>query len=211
MKKVLIYPNLKILTYDNYVKACLAVGLEPTLSESIVDPQLYDALLLPGGVDVDPSFYGEENKGSLNLDYEADKNELELIDAFFKAKKPIMGVCRGMQILNVYFGGSLIQHIDKHKLDDGGLHEIVFLQDNKWGKKFKEKGLLVNSTHHQCVDRLGKDLVLFAKASDGTPEAYYHKEYPAFGVQWHPEKILDRDQDGDTGLYVYKEFAKMFK
>lgn len=208
MKNVLIIPDYKTQFCENYIKACWRAGLNPTLSDTAVDPAFYDGLIVPGGADVDPSFYGEENTASIHTDPAFDRLELSIIDAFFKAGKPILGVCRGNQLLNVYFGGSLVQHIEGHSRPDGSKHGVRMAEGTRLAEKFPAE-LQVNSTHHQCIGRLGEDLDILAWSPEGIPEGFVHRTAPVFGVQWHPEKLMDDESAEFEGLYVYRLFAEM--
>ena len=208
MKKVLIVPNYKTQECGEYIKACEAVGLKPTLSDSVTDEALYDALLIPGGIDVSPEFYGEENTDSIDTDADFDRLQLNIIDSFCKAEKPIMGVCRGCQLLNVYFGGTLCQNIEGHNIKDNGTHK-AFVSSDKLSIIDFDGILDVNSTHHQCIKKAGKDIEIFARSEEGIPEGFVHTSKPVFGVQWHPEKLLDNTAEKSSGLWVYRLFAAL--
>lgn len=208
MNKVLIFPNYKTQTCEDYIKACLKVGLRPTVSDSITDAALYDALIVPGGIDVDPGLYGEENTASIDTDEQFDRIELSVIDAFVKAGKPVMGICRGCQLLNVYFGGTLCQNIEGHNIENNGTHK-AFVSDEELPIVHFNKVLDINSTHHQCIKKAGKDLEIFVRSAEGIPEGFVHKTKPVFGVQWHPEKMLENDETASSGLWVYRLFAKL--
>ena len=91
----------------NYENALRLAGVETQVSLSPVSVSLFDALLLPGGGDVDPAFFGEENRGSLHIDPALDQAQFTLLDAFIRLNRPVLGICRGMQLLNVYFGGTI--------------------------------------------------------------------------------------------------------
>ena len=162
--------------------------------------QALDGLVLQGGVDVDPSFYGEAVSHSRPpLDPERDRFEIQLLRAFAAAGKPVFGICRGLQLINVAYGGSLHQDLHEdaatssahhvHDLYDEHLHEVR-IEPGSWmaGIYGDVAGGTVNSIHHQGVKRLGQGLVAEAWSDDGVVEALRH-EGPAFvvGVQWHPE------------------------
>lgn len=206
MKKVLILPNYATQTCENYIKACIEAGLDPTLSDSITDPSFYDGLILPGGADISPRFYGESNQNCLGVNLAFDQLEYKTMEAFVNAGKPILGICRGMQFINVYFGGSLFQHIDNHKMDNGDLHKIVCVPHTAFARLFNDE-MMVNTHHHQAVKKLGNDLEIFARAEDGTVEGINHINNKILGVQWHPEKSLDDTMDKSGGIYVLKLFA----
>jgi putative glutamine amidotransferase len=165
----------------------------------IVD--LLDGLVLQGGIDVCPETYGETPRDPAWAgDAIRDRYELELLHAFIEAGKPVLGVCRGAQLINVYFGGSLVQDIPSlwpgavtHQ-DTGRYDRLVHPVRFEAGSTLERlygnsTAHRVNSIHHQCVDRLGQGLMVEARSpEDGVVEAIRH-EGPGFvlGVQWHPE------------------------
>lgn len=159
----------------------------------------YDGLILCGGADVEPGRYGQPVNGSVAMDADRDEAEWKLTAAFLQAGKPIFGICRGCQFLNIYFGGTLHQDIPerpRHRLDPSLpylIHRATTeepLLEGMYGKEFA-----VNSCHHQAIDRLGEGLRITAICpDDGIVEAIAHETLPVFAVQWHPEKL--------TGSYL---------
>lgn len=161
---------------------------------------LLDGLILQGGADIDPTVYGESPTEVLGpIDAIRDRFELELLQGFADAGKPVLGVCRGMQLINVAYGGSLHQDLQvagatKHahrklELYDEFTHGIE-LVPNSWLQSIYENSqrVLVNSIHHQGVKRLGDGLVIEATSHDGVVEAVRHPDLDFMvGVQWHPE------------------------
>lgn len=166
-----------------------------------------DGLVLQGGVDISPALYGQppwrepapDAPGAPAYDPIRDSYELELLDAFIRADKPVLGICRGCQLLNVYFGGTLVQdipsqwpgaiaHTDEHRYDHL-VHEVHFLPGSHLADIYGYAPRRVTSIHHQCVDKLGAGLVLEARSPiDLVPEGIRHPAYPfVLGVQWHPE------------------------
>ena len=138
-----VYLSVRLKNYEN---ALALVGAP--LAET---PENADVLLLPGGGDMHPRFYGQALNGSEDLDEARDARELTLIDNFLCAGKPVIGICRGLQVLNVYFGGTLRQHIEGHSQIDGvdRLHAINTapgLLRELYGAR-----CTVNSAHHQAV------------------------------------------------------------
>ena len=171
--------------FHNYVLALKALGAVPRFDR----PEECAALLLPGGGDVHPRYYGEEIRGSEGIDEARDARELELIDLFRQAGKPILGICRGAQVINVAFGGSLYQHIPHHAATEQGdayheTHTTDPMLLALYGERFP-----VNSSHHQAVKEPGEGLRAVQWAEDGTVEAIRHTSLPVFGVQWHPERM----------------------
>ncbi|MGV9425543.1 gamma-glutamyl-gamma-aminobutyrate hydrolase family protein [Streptomyces sp. NPDC003656] len=151
-----------------------------------------DGLVIAGGPDVDPARYGAERSPRTGPPApDRDVWELALIEAALEARVPLLGICRGMQLLNVALGGTLVQHLDAHVVETGvfGTHPVTPVGGTLYAKIAPEETAHVPTYHHQCVDRLGRDLIPSAHAADGTVEAV---ELPAtegwvLGVQWHPE------------------------
>ena len=209
--RILILANQKS---HNYVSAIEACGGEVTL-KYLPDLELdYDGLVLCGGNDILPAYYGQETNGAHSFDLERDKTELALTRAFIDTGKPILGVCRGLQLLNVALGGTLIQDLenaDFHRSTDEGdrVHIINadgFLKDI-YGVRFS-----VNSAHHQAIDTLGKGLVT-AAVCDGVIEAVEHKEKPFIAVQFHPERMCLSYKSDKTvdGIKIFEHFIELCK
>ena len=177
-------------------------------SGALVDPapmadivNVLDGLVLQGGIDICPESYGStllqpEWRG----DPIRDRYELALLKGFISAGKPVLGICRGAQLLNVYFGGTLVQDIPSqrpgalthqdHEHYDRLMHEVEFLPGSSLTRMYPDGALhRVTSIHHQCVDRLGDGLVVEALSpKDGIIEAIRHRGSAfTLGVQWHPE------------------------
>lgn len=149
-----------------------------------------DGVVVAGGPDVEPVRYGAEREERTGPPArERDAWELALIEAALASGKPLLGICRGMQLLNVALGGTLVQHMEGHTAGTGvfGTHAVTPVPGTLYARVAPEE-TAVPTYHHQAVDRLGKDLVVSAHAADGTVEAV---ELPGpswvLGVQWHPE------------------------
>lgn len=168
-----------------------------------------DGLVLQGGVDVCAETYGATPwMEHTDSDPIRDEYELDLLRGFIGAGKPVLGVCRGCQLINVYFGGTLVQDIPTQwpgaivhqdlKLYDGLTHEVHFVPGSRLSDIYGYAPRRVNSIHHQCVDEPGKGIVIEARSPiDRVPEAIRHTEYPfVMGVQWHPEFHI-RQGDGN--------------
>ncbi|MEU6760653.1 gamma-glutamyl-gamma-aminobutyrate hydrolase family protein [Streptomyces sp. NPDC046685] len=154
-----------------------------------------DGLVVAGGPDVDPVHYGAARDPRTGAPATVrDQWELALLTAALDSDTPVLGICRGMQALNVALGGTLIQHIDGH-VDTPGLmswHPVLPVPGTRYAALVPEVAQ-VPTYHHQAVDRLGRGLVVSAHAVDGTVEAIElpDPERWVLGVQWHPE----RDED----------------
>lgn len=172
---------------ENYINAVEEAGGKAVLlspGERISWEQL-DGLLLPGGGDIDPSFYGEQNLGSKNIDKERDQFEIELTRRFFAEDKPILGICRGAQLLNVALGGTLRQHIEGH---GEGSHLIRIEKGSLlWEILGGENELKVASSHHQAVMEVATSLKEIAWSEDGFIEGLEGDGF-TLGIQFHPER-----------------------
>jgi putative glutamine amidotransferase len=144
-------------------------------------------LLFPGGCDVNPELYGESNTGCREIDDELDRAQIRLIRKALSLEIPIEGICRGMQIINVALGGSLIQN-----LATDILHEAINGRDSRHKIiQPKVKGLReVNSSHHQGIARPFDGAIITARAPDGTIESFTAPEMKISAVQWHPERLF---------------------
>ena len=175
----------------NYEKALDAMGVHYLTTMDPGKLSDMDALLLPGGGDITPAFFGQKNHGSRNIDIELDIIQLQALDIFYKARKPVLGICKGMQVINVYFGGTITQHIkesSEHAWENGDkLHATSVREDSFLGKLYGKR-MITNSAHHQAIDRTGRELRIVQTADDGIIEGIAHDKLPILGVQWHPER-----------------------
>jgi putative glutamine amidotransferase len=174
-------------------EAC-AVPLILPPSESVDEcADLIDALLISGGDDLNPSYYGEKSHPRVNpVPIKRSDFEIALARKVISLKKPVLGICYGMQLLNVVFGGSLLQDIGSPpalEIDHRKDYHIIVISENR----FLPQGTFsVNSTHHQAVKRLGDGLHPFAFSPDKRIEAFCLQGYPFLvGVQWHPERLRE--------------------
>ena len=165
------------------------------------------SLLLTGGDDIFPEFYNdwEEGRNRSKFVPERDGFEFKLLDYALKNSMPILGICRGMQLINCRLNGSLISDIETirgknhRKISDSQdrEHEVNVLENSLLYEIIQNKRGKINSSHHQAVDRLGEGLVITAKADDGIIEAFEWSEReskPFFlGIQWHPERMPDKE------------------
>ena len=186
----------------NYVEAFENLGVETTAKYLPEVDTSFDGLVLCGGSDIHPSRYGEEVDGSVDMDVPRDEAEFALLKAYLEAGKPILGICRGHQLMNVYFGGSLYQDMSQAQWHDqvndkDSVHPITALPDSVLGKLYGQE-FPVNSAHHQAVKKLGDGLRATAYWNGEVVEAMEHTQYPILGVQWHPERMCFRNQREDT-------------
>ena len=153
---------------------------------------LADGLLLSGGKDVEPKLYGQEKMFDFVItDPQRDDLEYKIIKAFVDRRKPIWGICRGIQILNVYFGGTLTQDIPTQLGGDhskGVCHQVTLKKDSILGNLYGES-MEVNSYHHQAVKDIANGLRVTAWSEDGIVEAFEGEKHPVLGVQFHPENL----------------------
>ncbi len=216
----------------NYDNAVLGLGAEPVIisvrkehteqstQNEYLDfaefkPENYDGLLIPGGGDIDPKRYGQENHGSTHIDKALDTLQFCILDSCIKAGVPVMGICRGYQLINVYFGGTLVQDIPtaaahaRYSAEEPDKVHMSQVNHGSWlshiyGTKFSH-----NSAHHQAIDRLGTGLIADSRSvEDGVIEAMHHETLPIIGVQWHPERMCFANRRHDTvdGRYVLEYF-----
>ena len=151
--------------------------------------------------DIHPKYYGEEPDPRVNYpedDYE-DELDFKLIEEFVKLNKPILGVCSGLQSLNVYFGGTLKQHIENHTSDDSLIKHNIIIEENSFLYSLYGKRSLVNTIHHQAVNKVAEGFKITAIAEDGIIEAV--EKGNLIGIQWHPEVDLEYD--------TFKKFVEL--
>lgn len=197
---------------DSVIEAGMVPVMFPAGQNPEAAPQLVamvDGILLSGGDDVDPSAYGEDNSASVKVDYDVDQFEIAIIRAAQSAGKPLLGICRGLQILNVAFGGTLAQEVTS----EDGIHEpfirgtdpdlwtarrhrVGFEPDSILGSVYQSDSAHVNTLHHQGVGVLGDHLIVEGRADDGLVEAFRCEgDWWALGVQWHPERLEGEHQN----------------
>ncbi|GEO22437.1 gamma-glutamyl-gamma-aminobutyrate hydrolase family protein [Cyclobacterium qasimii] len=222
--------NLAYVECDmfNYVsqKGILPVLL-PDLPMNQLKPILeeLDGFVFQGGSDLAPETYNEKPivEGKWLGDAYRDAYELRIMDYAVKQGKPVLAICRGFQLMNVYFGGSLyqdiatqmpaaIQHRDAEKYD-GLIHEIVFEKGKTLDSIYTGVGkAVVNSVHHQGIKNIGEGLEILAMSKeDGIIEALQNKEGNVLGVQWHPEFSVGKGAPLLDPLKLYEYFIDKVK
>ena len=168
--------------------------------QAVQDALTCDGLLLPGGGDMDPKFYGQVRIpacGEPNL--LRDAAEPLLLRAFLAADKPVLGICRGIQVMNAVLGGDLYQDIKpfEHLPHNGHwakVHTVTVRRGTLLSRILGQDTVLVNSQHHQAVDRVAPGFTLAALSEDGIVEAIEKPDAGfCLGVQWHPEWLSDAD------------------
>lgn len=158
-----------------------------------------DGFLIPGGADANPNLYKEENYSSHDIVDEIDELDLKVIEYATLNHKPLMGICRGLQMINIFFGGTLKQHILNHTET---IHKVMLVE------QFLDFPLLeiTNSFHHQAVKLLGSRLKGIYYSIDGEVECFVHEKHPIIAVQFHPEM----DMGNEFYLMVLMYFKNLF-
>lgn len=179
-----------------------------------------DGLIVTGGGDINPLLYGEEPHPSLGAVYPgSDKYEKHLILEFLKLDKPFMGMCRGLQMLNVALGGTNYQDLEAEYEGDKlyqhlqlamrthRTHSVVLEEDSRLFDIMGEKEFAVNSFHHQGVRKVSDKLKVAARAKDGMVEALESEDYQfVLGIQWHPEEFAL--QDDQPSINIFDRFVE---
>jgi putative glutamine amidotransferase len=192
--------------FADYAAAVAAAGGLPVLLSMAADPAAVaariDGLVLSGGADVDPRRYGRTpGPHGTPVEPQRDAFELAVLDAAWERGIPVLGICRGAQLINVSRGGTLVAHLapdtgEAHSFLGYPRHHRVHAVDLTAGSithaVYGER-IVVNSLHHQAVDALGSDLRITGRAPDGVVEAIEAVDAPVVGVQWHPEMLTATD------------------
>lgn len=199
----------------SYTEAIIAAGGIPVLipmglSESDLEvlASRLDGVVLPGGGDVDPASYNGHSNGAVNgVDLERDRVEFYMARSAVSSNKPILAICRGLQVMNVALGGTLwedigsqvpgaITHDMPNSLPRNHLsHTISIAASSQLARHYQKQQGWVNSIHHQSIRDLAPELQISASAPDGIIEAVEIEEHPfALGVQWHPESLIHDDE-----------------
>lgn len=195
---------------DEYARCVADAGAVPLLlphldadedAERVLDR--LDGLLVSGGGDLDPASYGQAPAGSKEYDGRADASELRLLAAAQARRLPTLAVCRGMQLINVAHGGTMIQDLGDdplHPVSDvpaevlAARHDVEIAPDSRLAEVVGGGRRTVNTIHHQAIETLGEGLTATAWADDGIIEALQTEDgWPLLAVQWHPEKMPEHD------------------
>ena len=196
-----------------YFKALLTAGARPEEIDLVsagapdFNTEDYDGILLGGGEDVDPALYEEEKKyENVKVNRKRDDFEFKLLDRARESQLPVFGICRGTQLINVKFGGTLYQDLQKdaevdidHKQTGSRAditHNVTLTEPESLLAESFQGHCSVNSFHHQAIKRVGRGLKVTAYSEDGLVEAVEAAgEYPYLvAVQWHPEEIADQPE-----------------
>ncbi len=213
-----------------YTNCLVRAGAVPIILTHMPDEEemnrlleLCSGLMLIGGVDVQPKYFGEsEIHETCTIDDDRDELEFPLLDKFVKAKKPILAICRGMQVVHTYFGGTLYQDLPSAKGVNhrGVLHNIRCEKGSRLERLFGEE-FEANSFHHQAAKDMGKGMRATAWGEDGIVEAIEHESLPIWAVQFHPERMSGADRKVGTQAVprettadftpFFEEFVKAMK
>jgi putative glutamine amidotransferase len=205
-----------------YVRALESVGLVPLVIPPLTDTAAADrildvvaGLLLTGGEDVDPALYGDTPHPALGpVNCSRDVTELALLAGARARRLPTFAICRGIQVVNVGLGGTLVQDlpsqrndVDAHELDDERaerVHDVSLDPASRLATIVGEQTVGVNSIHHQAVDRLGVSMRVNARAEDGVIEGIESDDpnWWMLGVQWHPEELTTTPEPWDRRLFI---------
>ena len=204
--------RLELQLHGTYTAAVAAAGAVPLAAcghcaEELAE--LCDGLLLTGGADLDPRLYGEAVlNDTVKVQPERDDFELALFWAFYRRGKPIFGICRGCQLINVALGGTLYQDLVEQKglmHSDPELRHAVHVEEGSVLHRLFGTQFFVNSTHHQAVKDAAPGLRITARSDEGIVEAFEHESLPILATQFHPERLTGVLWDDRT-----PDFAPLF-
>lgn len=213
-----VHPKDDLYTINpDYLDGVTAVGGRPALIGHAIDVddakqtlEHFDGLLLSGGDDVHPSLYGQDINGSAGPNIASDRSDLAYLEAARSLGIPVLGICKGLQIINVSFGGTLHQDIwsadgnhpprpavsdieaaDIEAAEDflANRHQVTLTEGSLISEVIGASSLTTNSLHHQAADRIGDELIVTGRADDGTVEVLEHPDGRLLSVQWHPERM----------------------
>ncbi|MBI4053508.1 MAG: gamma-glutamyl-gamma-aminobutyrate hydrolase family protein [Candidatus Diapherotrites archaeon] len=193
----------------------LGVSLVPVSNESVRVRKMFDefkahGVILTGGENVDSKVFGEPPINPAGIAVERDAVEKILVGEAMKRKLPVLGICRGLQFLNVHFGGRLSQSVKEEFGGHAGTQHEIMVVDAGFEKYLGRKTLRVNSFHNQGVPEklLSKELRAFAMTENGLVEGFYHPAKAVLAVQWHPERKSPDVEANEkiAGIFLEKKF-----
>ena len=215
------------IVLNNYIRSIERAGAMPIVlpvTESAEHAMRFaamcDGFLFTGGVDIDPARYGEEKEAVCGeVCHARDQFEFFVFPYLFATNKPILGICRGCQLLNVALGGTLYQDIPSmiksdliHRQGEPHFkpsHDVYLIEGTPLYDLMGSTCIPVNSFHHQCAKVLGKELICMARADDGVTEAFYHPTHRfLWGIQWHPERSVECDENSKKIFGVFVDACK---
>ena len=163
-----------------------------------------DGFLVTGGSDVTPSCFNQENSGSHGCNVRLDDIDRTVVQYAAANHKPMIGICRGHQAINVFLGGTLIQDIGQSH--ENCRHNVITFKNRLLD--FPKETVIVNSYHHQVCDKLAPGLIEIAKSEkEGYNEAFIHESLPILSFQWHPEKT----PNDEISKIIYKAMKNLYK
>lgn len=196
---------------ENYVRAVETAGGRAECAYLPRFGKNYGGLILAGGGDMDPALFGQADHGSGNIDRRRDEAELALLDDFLGAGRPVLGICRGHQVANVWAGGGLIQDLGRrnrlHRWDGEDKVHLLASAAGFLRRLYGWSPFPVNSAHHQAVGRIGQGLRVCGRSEDGVVEALEHCALPLITTQFHPERMTGPDTvDGGA---IFRHFLAL--
>jgi putative glutamine amidotransferase len=220
------YRRPRVALYASYLAPLERFGLVPVLITPAHSPEAIDRLMgicqglvLSGGDDIDPSRYGHDPIPELGqVNPPRDASELRALAAAVPRDIPVLGICRGHQMLNVFFGGTLCQDIGVEMQEaishlqtspwEAHHHEVEVEPGTRLAEAVGRQRLQINSFHHQAIRRTAPNLEVTARADDGLIEAIESRDHRwVVGVQWHPERHEASAPEGDPNLRLFQAFA----
>lgn len=177
----------------------------------------WDALILPGGGDIDPALLPGQpplDPHCHDIDPALDRQQLALLDLFIRRQKPVLGICKGMQLISLFFGCNLCQHLstaETHRYIQHDQIHSTHAQKGSFLEKLYDADFTVNSAHHQGILLRPGEIAAIQQADDGVIEGIVHTRLPIIGLQWHPERLCGRFARPDLidGSLVFQHFLSL--